>query len=131
MPHKVFLDRDGEKHAWSVLRILDTPGFMDSNNFSCDDVAFKEVFLYQAIRTPSFHPPEQTLYDFQTNIPDYFDALINGNPTPPLDKTTTTVELSVPVQESEDFLDFILTRIMAGHTMHINDLKIIKELQKA
>jgi hypothetical protein len=52
-------------------------------------------------------------------------------PTPPLEKASTTVELSVPVQESETFLDFILTRIMAGHTMHINDLKIIRELQEA
>jgi len=105
--------------------------FLDYNNFSCDSVAFKEIFLYQAIRTPSFRPPEQTLYNFRTNIPDYFDALINGMPTPPLEKASTTVELSVPVQESETFLDFILTRIMAGHTMHINDLKIIRELQEA
>ena len=84
---------------------------------------FNEIFFYQKIRMPEWPLPKERSYEFGTNIPGYFQAMLMGQPLPAVSQQASKVELVLPEENFSNKLDAFFARLRSGHTLNIYDVK--------
>ena len=98
--------------------------FCNHHQYEIPENIFNDIFLYQKIRMPVWPLPQDRFYDFKTNIPEYFQAMIAGDSLPMIVQRPTGIELVISTEDFENKLDSFFARVRSGHTINIYNVKI-------
>ncbi len=101
-----------------------TLDFCNQYKYEISEDILDDIFLYQKIRMPAWRSPKNKLYNFRTNIPEYFRAMTAGDPLPVIVRKPTDVELIGITDALSNKLDAFFARVRSGHTFNIYDVKI-------
>lgn len=85
-----------------------------------------DLFFYQKIRMLVWASPPKKSYDFQTNIPEYFEAMTTGEKLPEILNQPMSVECVIPEQHFDNKIQFAINRVQSGHTVHVYKIKVKK-----
>ena len=98
--------------------------FCEATRTQVSDILLTEALKYQKMRMPVF-APESSRYEFETNIPRFFEQVTKGLDAPDIDENIkTTVDLIFAEHDHQTEVDFNLRRVSSGYTLNIVDVVI-------
>lgn len=102
-----------------------TRRFFARHDHLIDESLLSEIIIYQRARIPLWGEQEHRVLHFKHNIPAYFAALTKSLPAPDLVKTDNALEIIPREMNATDKDAFAVQRTRSGHTIILNDVKII------
>jgi hypothetical protein len=123
-PHEAmtFLLLNRMDETYTELRNL-AERFCEENKLATSATILDEVIEYQKSRVPVFNPP-QTIYNFETNVPYFFECIINGKVAPQIAMSPTTIEVKHKPHSYKTETEFNLRRTSGGYTLSVADALI-------
>ena len=123
-PHEAmtFLLLNRMDETYTELRHL-AERFCEENQLAASATILDEVVKYQRSRVPVFDPP-QAIYHFESNVPHFFESVINGKVAPQITMSPTTVELKPKPHSYKTETEFNLRRTSGGYTLSVADALI-------
>jgi len=116
-----FLLKDPDQLFLDVQKIARS--FCDANKLDVEDDLLMEIVQYQKARVPVWPVPESVRLQFGYNIPEYFDALIQGKEAPKICQKPMVVDVVFPEGLPEDPTEFVRQRIRGSVIMKTYEVK--------
>lgn len=92
--------------------------YLQQNERPFSEKVIQEVLSYQQARMPVFALP-QSVYQFETNIPYYFECTLDGKKPPEIEESPTTLELKFKSHPYKTETEFNLRRVSGGYTLNV------------
>ncbi|MFM2130091.1 MAG: hypothetical protein RL477_1637 [Pseudomonadota bacterium] len=102
-----------------------TRRFFARHDHSLDEALLTEIISYQRCRIPLWGEQERRVLNFRFNIPAYFAALTKGLPAPDLVEAPNALEVVPREMTANDKGGFAVQRTRSGHTIILNEVKVI------
>ncbi len=98
--------------------------YCGSHHISINPIIFEEVILYQKIRFPGWPLRMCASYFFKTNIPEYFQKLVDGLEAPKIVQASMAVTVKDHERDAKSFADFAATLVRGGLTVDLLDIEL-------
>lgn len=99
--------------------------FCDKNDFLIQEAFLDDLIVYQQVMMPSWPIKHGKIFNFKTNIPEYFQCLVHGLETPDLKYEPMSVRVSDHSRNSETFIEFAATLVRGNMTVDTLEAEII------
>ena len=99
--------------------------FFARHDHPLDEKLLGEIIAYQRARMPLWGEQERRVLHFTRNVPAYFAALTKGLPTPDIVAEANAIEVVPRDIQAKDKGSFAVQRSRSGHTIILNDIRLM------
>lgn len=98
--------------------------FCRHNGYDVAEEILDEVVAYQKARVSQWQEPQTIRYEFEHNIPQFFDALTNDLSVPSIHRQISEMDVIVPQSPAVDKCDFARLRTRGGRYTDLYDVEL-------